>query len=120
MIFTRRYLLGESNLLIKMEDSIHEALLKFKLEEDIIVYRNDNKSFIDDEMIHKFLSTSVTKNGTLKKSPNMSIIVPKGTVGAYIGDYSLFPKQREFLLDGRNKLEKIAEVDGKIIYEVKK
>ena len=50
----------------------------------------------------------------------MSVIVPKGTVGAYIGDHSLFPKQREFLLDGRNKLEKIAEVDGKIIYEVKK
>ena len=99
---------------------MNDALLKFKLEEDIIVYRNDIDDFLYKEEIYKFLSTSVTKNGTLKKSPNMSVIVPKGTVGAYIGDHSLFPKQREFLLDGRNKLEKIAEVDGKIIYEVKK
>lgn len=54
------------------------------LKHDIIVYRND--SHIEDlnKPIDKLLSTSVTTRGVLTGKPNVAIIVPKGTLGAYV------------------------------------
>ena len=90
--------------------NIHDGLLKNTLKQDIIVYRNDSDPGNLEGTVQKFLSTSATKKGVLRGKPNVAIIIPKGTDGAYVEtvaheDYKL---QREFLLNKDTRLKKIA------------
>ena len=64
------------------------------------------------------MSTSVTQNGVFEKRPNVAIIIPKNTSGAYIENLSKMQKQREFLLNANNTLRKIHIDDDFAIYEV--
>lgn len=79
-------------------------MLKNRLKHDIIIYRKEK--FIDtlDGKVDKFLSTSVSKKGVINGNPNVAIIAPKGSDGAYVEDLAnkAFKKQREFLLNKEN------------------
>lgn len=99
----------EEKIILKNAVKIEDGLLKNKLKHDIIVYRREEFTDSLNGKVNKFLSTSVTKNGVLKKSPNVAIIVPKGSNGAYVEQLadSRFKKQREFLLDRNNRYKTI-------------
>ena len=92
--------------------------MKNKLEHDIIVYRKENFTDSRNGKVQKFLSTSVTKRGVLKKSPNVAIIVPKGSNGAYVEQLadSRFKKQREFLLNKNNSYKMIYNDNNLMVY----
>lgn len=100
----------EETIIGKSIMNIDKGILKNELSNDIIVYRNDIDPSNMEGTVKKFLSTSVTKKGVLRGKPNVAIIVPKGTSGAYVEtiaheDYKL---QREFLFNKDIKLKKIA------------
>lgn len=73
-----------------------------------------------ESSIKKFLNTSVTKNGVFGGNPNVAIIVPKRTKGAYIELLSGIRTQREFLIGNNFYLNEILNKDGLHIYEVLK
>lgn len=86
-------------------DTISTALRKQPLQKDIICFRNldvdpfegipCNKS----KTIDQFFSTSVIETRTMKGDYHITILVPRGTPGAYIEKLSRVPNQREFLID---------------------
>lgn len=102
---------SEGEMLARISSQISGALLRNNLKHDIIVYRND--SHIEDlnKPIDKLLSTSVTTRGVLTGKPNVAIIVPKGTLGAYVELLSQgkFKGQREFLFNTGLELEQLED-----------
>lgn len=110
----------EEEVIMKNIFNIHNGLLKNTLKHDIIVYRYDNDVKNLSEPVFRFLSTSVTKKGVLGGKPNAAIIVPKGTVGAYVETiaHEDYKNQREFILDGGFELKKITN-NGIDVYVVK-
>lgn len=108
----------EENMLLDFYAEIKGAILKNELENDIIVYRRDYSVSSLQGKTEKFLSTSMTTKGAFGGNPNVAIIVPKGTEGAYIELLSKMPKQREFLFcDGIN-LKEVSSKDGLTVFEV--
>lgn len=103
---------------------ISKALMKNKLDHDIICYRNMDFNPYKDYSVGKiiraeqFISTSVSKNAALQKKVEMVFFVHKGACGAYIESISKYPKQREFLLDKNCRLRVISNQEGRIILEV--
>ena len=95
----------EDETLLYYSDLISGALRKNQLKHDIVCYRSlDINPYVgasvgDILVPYQFLSTSVTHSGALKGRFEMTIRVKSGTIGAYIEPLSLYPKQREFLLD---------------------
>lgn len=79
--------------------NIKEAILKHRLEDDIIVYRKEYDVSYLEKQIEKFWSISVTIKGAFSGNPNVAILVFKGIRGAYIELLSKRSKQRKFLLD---------------------
>lgn len=110
----------EEERIIRNIYNIKNGLLKSTLEHDIIVYRYDKHPEKIVSGIKKFLSTSVTKKGVLGGKPNMAIIVPKGSSGAYVETiaHSEFRSQREYLFNSDIKLKKLCN-NGLDIYIVK-
>lgn len=109
----------EKEIILRNAYNINQGLLKNELKHDIIVYRKEK--FIDtlDGKVDKFLSTSVSKKGVIGGNPNVAIIVPKGSVGAYIENMSKLKRQREFLLNTNTKLNVIFRNKDFVILEVK-
>lgn len=104
--------------------TISKALMKNKLDHDIICYRNMDFNPYKDYPVGKvicaeqFISTSVSKNAALQKKVEMVFFVHKDACGAYIESISKYPKQREFLLDKSCRLRVISNQEGRIILEV--
>lgn len=104
--------------------TISKALMKNKLDHDIICYRNMDfnpyKDYPAGKVIcaEQFISTSVSKNAALQKKVEMVFFVHKDACGAYIESISKYPKQREFLLDKSCRLRVISNQEGRIILEV--
>ena len=104
--------------------TISKALIKNKLDHDIICYRNMDFNPYKDYPVGKvicaeqFISTSVSKNAALQKKVEMVFFVHKDACGAYIESISKYPKQREFLLDKSCRLRVISNQEGRIILEV--
>ena len=109
----------EEAMLLDKISQIEQGLLKNTLKHDIIVYRNDIDPSNLEGNVKKFLSTSVTTKGTTGTGPNVAIIIPRGTNGAYIEGLAddKFKKQREFLFNMDTNLKKIAN-NGMDIYIV--
>lgn len=110
----------EESMILHNITQIKQALFKNELKHDIIVYRYDKDAKNIGGPIKRFLSTSVTKKGVLGGKPNVAIIIPKGTKGAYVELIAQegYKHQREFLLDGSFHLKKIAN-NGLDVYIVK-
>lgn len=109
----------EKEIILRNTTNINKGLLKNKLKHDIIVYRKDHYPKLLEGSNKKFLSTSVTKKGVIKGSPNVAIIVPKGTRGSYVESLSEYKKQREYLLNIDTDLEKLFDDNGNYIYIVR-
>lgn len=108
----------EEEIILRNAYNIEQGLLKNKLKHDIIVYRKEEFPESLNGKVQKFLSTSVTKKGVLKKSPNVAIIVPKGVNGAYVEQLAdvRFKKQRGFLLNKNNSYKMIYNDNNLMVY----
>lgn len=101
-------------------DTISEAISRFELEHDIICYRSVGFNPVEGLKVgdvykpKQFLSSSVSKSGTLNGKYILEILTPKGSKGAYIELLSKYPKQREFLFD-KDSVYNILAINGNII-----
>ncbi|WP_276882340.1 ADP-ribosyltransferase [Anaerococcus tetradius] len=111
----------EEEIILTNVVNIEDSLLKNKLKHDIIVYRTEEDINRLNDDVKKFLSTSVTKKGAFGGKPNVAIIVPKDSNGAYIEPLAAgsYKKQREFLLNRGIKLVKVFNDNDISIFEVK-
>ena len=99
-----------------MANVLDKSFKKFELEDDIVAYRgmsrkefnqilsgNEFKEFkhlsIDEKVAKQFAKRSIDKGVVVK------FHLPKGTNGAYIGDYSQFKNEKEFVLNRNAKYE---------------
>lgn len=116
---------SDVDMLKKYAKIISKALCKHKLKHNIICYRcvsidptiglKEGTEFTFDQ----FISTSVVKSKTLKGKYHFVIYAPIGTVGAYIEKISVFPNQREFLLDSSCIYKLLSRKGNVIELEVK-
>ena len=102
--------------LINMSNVLDESFKKFKLKDDIIAYRGmsktEFKSLIEGNIFKEFKHLSIDEK-VAKQFANRSVDggvvvkfhLPKGTNGAYIGDYSQFKNEKEFVLNRNSKYE---------------
>lgn len=97
-------------------ENILSAVLKNELKRDIITYRYEK--YIDDIAgnVKNVISTSVTQGGTFKK-PNVAIIIPKGSKGAYIEklSHNKYKTQREFIVLDKGRFDVLYKDDESII-----
>lgn len=101
-----------------MANVLDESFKKFKLKDDIVAYRgmsrkefnqilsgNEFKEFkhlsIDEKVAKQFAKRSIDDGVVVK------FYLPKGTNGAYIGDYSIFKNEQEFVLNRNAKYEAV-------------
>lgn len=108
----------------KHSDNLSNAISKFNLKHDIECYRSDSKDIYsnyktgDTFTVKQFISTSATRNGTLKGGFKTTIQIPKGTKGAYIEGLSKYPNQREFLLDKNTEFRILEKTSTSMRVEV--
>lgn len=107
---------GNKEELINMSNVLDESFKKFKLKDDIIAYRGmsktELKSLLEGNIFKEFKHLSIDKE-VAKRFSKMSVDggvvvkfhLPKGTNGAYIGDYSQFKNEKEFVLNRNSKYE---------------
>ena len=99
---------------------ISGAISKFELKHDIICYRAVGFNPVEGLRVgdiykpKQFLSSSVSRTGTLNGKYILEILTPKGSKGAYIELLSKYPKQREFLFD-KDLVYNILAINGNII-----
>lgn len=112
---------NEEEIILRNAYNIEQGLLKNKLKHDIIVYRTEEDINRLNDNVKKFLSSSVTKKGAFGGKPNVAIIVPKGSNGAYIEPLAVgkYKYQREFLLNNGIILEKVLSNKDISIFEVR-
>ena len=102
-------------------DNIKVVISKFKLKNDITVYRNDKLSQELNRRLNKFLSTSAMPKAVIGKVPNVVFIVPRGSNGGYvelIADEA-YRKQREFVINSGADLELVKKEAGLYIYKLR-
>ena len=111
----------EEEIILRNADNIEVGLSKFKLKDDIIVYRNDKLPQKLNKRLNKFLSTSAMPKAVIGKVPNVAIIVPRGSNGGYvelIADEA-YRKQREFVINSGADLELVKKEAGLYIYKLR-
>lgn len=108
----------EKEILNRNLSKIESGLMKFRLENDIIVYRNDMFPGNLKRKLAKFLSTSVVPKATLGKKANVAIIIPKNSNGGYIELLAndAYKKQREYLINTQTEFGLIRKIDELYIY----
>ena len=101
-----------------MANVLDESFKKFKLKDDIVAYRgmsrkefnqilsgNEFKEFkhlsIDEKVAKQFAKRTIDDGVVVK------FYLPKGTNGAYIGDYSIFKNEQEIVLNRNAKYEAV-------------
>jgi SPP1 gp7 family putative phage head morphogenesis protein len=97
----------------KYIDGLDRALLKYPLENNIVIYRGDNPRNYEgwkvggEYTITGYQSGAVIKGSAwTQKGMVITIRVPKGTPGAYIDGHGSYPNEEEYLL-GRNLKYKV-------------
>lgn len=110
-------------------NKLSKILCSVPLNEEIVLFRGTSKTFLGElaglppeKLVGKvlsdkgFLSTSILPNEALDFSKGVFLVIkaPKGTKGAYLGEYSSIAGEQEFLLDkGQKMLIKKAFQDKK-------
>ena len=108
-----------------MANVLDESFKKFKLKDDIIAYRGMSKkefnNLIKGDTFNEFKHLSIDKEVAkrfAKRGNDNGVVVkfhlPKGTNGAYIGDYSQFKNEKEFVLNRNAKYEIVEKGKNKV------
>ena len=103
-------------------DYLGKALSKFKLEDDIVVYRGvstkEYEYILENDIFNEFKSTSTyqgTANEFAKRDREgghvVEFKVKKGSEGAYVGNNSDVQEEREFIIN-RGATYTVEEKDG--------
>lgn len=101
-----------------MANVLDESFKKFKLKDDIVAYRGMSRKEFNQilsgnefkEFKHLSINEKVAKQfakRTIDDGVVVKFYLPKGTNGAYIGDYSIFKNEQEFVLNRNAKYEAI-------------
>jgi len=111
----------EKKTIIRNINNIETGIKKFNLKRDIIVYRNDKYPDSLMETVNKFLSTSVSTNGVLGSKPNVAVIVPSGSNGAYLELLAdkRYKKQREFLINRKVEYNLLLKRGDLYVFELR-
>ena len=99
-------------------ENIDKGLTKFKLLDNIRVYRNTDKlefeSLVKTGIIKNYLSTSIYQEGLdVFGDYEIEILIPKGNRGAYLASLSLASTESEFLIS-RNTKYQLISIDSKM------
>ena len=108
-----------------MANVLDESFKKFKLKDDIVAYRGMSKkefnNLIKGDTFNEFKHLSIDKEVAkrfAKRGNDNGVVVkfhlPKGTNGAYIGDYSQFKNEKEFVLNRNAKYEIVEKGKNKV------
>lgn len=113
--------INEFEVIFRNSGNIKSGIKKFKLENDIIVFRNDLYAESLKDKNKKFLSTSVVPGATLGKKANVAIIIPKGANGGYIELLAdeMYKKQREYLLNVKSDLELLKIIGNLYLFKLR-
>ena len=120
----RGYVSPEKDMLERYADIISAALNKHTLQQAIICYRGSvidiTEGFDVGDIIisNQFMSTSLVESKAFSDKYKYKIYAPKGTKGAYIEEISLFPRQREFLIDRNTKFRLLSRYKNRLELEV--
>lgn len=123
MVYNKSFNPSNREELVNMANVLDESFKKFKLEDDIIAYRGMSKKEFHNliqgdtfnEFKHLSIDEKVAKRFAKRGNDNGVVVkfhLPKGTNGAYIGDYSQFKNEQEFVLN-RNTKYKFVEKSKK-------
>ena len=116
MVYNKSFNPSNRKELENMANVLDESFKKFELEDDIIAYRGmsktELKNLLEGNIFKEFKHLSIDKE-VAKRFSKMSVDggvvvkfhLPKGTNGAYIGDYSQFKNEKEFVLNRNSKYE---------------
>ena len=127
MVYNNNFNPSNRKELETMANVLDESFKKFKLKDDIIAYRgmsreefnklifNDEfKEFkhltIDEKVAEQFAKRSIDDGVVVK------FYLPKGTNGAYIGDYSQFKNEKEFVLNRNTKYKVVKSKNEMEVY----
>lgn len=125
MVYNKAFNPSNRKELENMANVLDESFKKFKLEDDIIAYRGMSKaelrSLMEGNVFNEFKHLSIDEEVAkrfAKRSIDRGVVVefhlPKGTNGAYIGDYSQFKNEKEFVLNRNAKYEIVKKGKNKV------
>lgn len=125
MLYDSEYIPNNKEILENMANILDSSLSKFELEDSIVAYRGmsieefDNLTSGNEFKEFKHLSIDERVANNFGKNYNDEGIVvkfylPKGTNGAFIGDYSQFHNEQEFILNRNTKYEYIMKSKNQV------
>lgn len=125
MVYNKAFNPSNRKELENMANVLDESFKKFELEDDIIAYRGMSRkefnNLIKGDTFNEFKHLSIDKDVAkrfAKHSADKGVVVefhlPKGTNGAYIGDYSKYKNEKEFVLNRNAKYEIIDKGKNKV------
>ena len=125
MVYNKSFNPSNREELVNMANVLDESFKKFKLKDDIIAYRGMSKkefnNLIKGDTFNEFKHLSIDKEVAkrfAKRGNDNGVVVkfhlPKGTNGAYIGDYSQFKNEKEFVLNRNAKYEIVEKGKNKV------
>ena len=103
---------------------LDRALSRNTLGEDLILYRGVNqeeyKAWLKGDTLDSYKSSSISKYVFNNFGDGHKIIIhaPKKNKGFYLGDYSEFKSEKEFLLHRKQKYRILKEDNGKMEVEI--
>lgn len=125
MLYNSKYIPNNKEILENMANVLDSSLSKFELEDSIVAYRGMSIEEFDSLILgnefkeFKHLSISERVANNFGKNYNdegivVKFFLPKGTNGAYIGDYSQFHHEKEFILNRNTKYEYIVKSENQV------
>lgn len=125
MVYNKAFNPSNRKELENMANVLDESFKKFELEDDIIAYRGMSRkefnNLIKGDTFNEFKHLSIDKEVAkrfAKHSVDKGVVVefhlPKGTNGAYIGDYSKYKNEKEFVLNRNAKYEIVEKEKNKV------
>lgn len=125
MVYNKAFNPSNRKELENMANVLDESFKKFELEDDIIAYRGMSRkefnNLIKGDTFNEFKHLSIDKDvakrfakHSVDKGAVVEFHLPKGTNGAYIGDYSKYKNEKEFVLNRNAKYEIVEKGKNKV------
>lgn len=125
MLYDSEYVPKNKEVLENMANVLDSSLSKFELEDDIIAYRGmsleELGNLTSGNEFKEFKHLSIVErvaNNFVENYNDEGIVVkfhlPKGTNGAFIGDYSRFHHEQEFILNRNTKYKRVVKSKNQV------
>ena len=125
MLYDSEYIPKNKEVLENMANVLDSSLSKFELEDSIVTYRGmsmeEFNNLISGNEFKEFKHLSIVErvaNNFVENYNDEGIVVkfylPKGTNGAFIGDYSRFHHEQEFILNRNTKYKRSINSENQV------